>query len=129
VGGLGAGHAAKIVNNAAMGGVWQAMIESFRLGARLGLDFETMLRIMEREPRHRARLPRPHPEDAGRRSDGGLPRRGRRQGPDPVPCDGRAAGEPLPALEAARENFRAVAEAGHAEDDLAVAIPVRTAAP
>jgi 3-hydroxyisobutyrate dehydrogenase len=40
-----------------------------------------------------------------------------------------AAGVALPALAAARENFLAAAEAGHAERDLAVVIPVRTAAP
>jgi 3-hydroxyisobutyrate dehydrogenase len=129
VGALGAGHAAKIVNNAAMGGAWQAMIESFRLGARLGLDLETMLGIMERSPAtppaFRDRIPKMRGEDhsvgfsvAGVVKDQTL-----------FLAVAEAAGVSLPALTAARENFRAAAEAGHADDDLAMVIPVRTAAP
>lgn len=127
VGPLGAGHAAKIVNNAAMGGAWQAMIESFRLGARLGLDLETMLRVMEDSPAtapaFRARIPKMRGEDptvgftvAGVIKDQTL-----------FLATADAMGEPLPALQAARENFRKTADAGYADSDLAAVIPVRTA--
>jgi 3-hydroxyisobutyrate dehydrogenase len=129
VGALGAGHAAKIVNNAAMGGAWQAMIESFRLGARLGLDLETMLGIMERSPAtppaFRDRIPKMRGED----NSVGFSVAGVVKDQTLFLAVAEAAGVPLPALTAARENFRAAAETGHADDDLATVIPVRTAAP
>lgn len=129
VGPLGAGHAAKIVNNSAMGGALQAMIESFRLGVRLGLDLPTMLRIMETSPAatpaFKARIPKMRGDDAsvsfsvaGVLKDQALFLR-----------IAETLGEPLPALAAARENFVRVAEAGHAEADLAMVIPVRTGQP
>ena len=129
VGGLGAGHAAKIVNNAAMGGVWQAKIESFRLGARLGLDLETMLGIMERSPATAPAFRDRIPKMTGADPTVGFPVAGVVKDQTLFLAVAAEAGVTLPALAAACENFRAVAEAGHAEDDLAVVIPVRTAAP
>jgi 3-hydroxyisobutyrate dehydrogenase-like beta-hydroxyacid dehydrogenase len=129
VGGLGAGHAAKIVNNAAMGGVWQAMIESFRLGARLGLDLETMLGIMERSPATAPAFRDRIPKMTGADPTVGFPVAGVVKDQTLFLAVAEAAGVALPALAAARENFLAAAEAGHAERDLAVVIPVRTAAP
>jgi 3-hydroxyisobutyrate dehydrogenase len=129
VGPLGAGHAAKIVNNTAMGGAWQAMIESFRLGVRLGLYLETMLLIMETSPATppgiRARIPKMRGEDV----TVGFSVAGILKDQDLFLAAAEAAGEPLPALAAARENFRKAAEAGHAGADLAMVIPVRTAQP
>ncbi len=129
VGGLGAGHAAKIVNNAAMGGAWQAMIESFRLGARLGLDLETMLAIMERSPAtapaFRDRIPKMNGADP----TVGFPVAGVVKDQALFLAVAAEAGVELPALAAAYENFRELAEAGHAGADLAIVIPVRTAAP
>jgi 3-hydroxyisobutyrate dehydrogenase-like beta-hydroxyacid dehydrogenase len=129
VGALGAGHAAKIVNNAAMGGVWQAMIEAFRLGARLGLDLPTMLGIMERSPATAPAFRDRIPKMTGADPTVGFPVAGVVKDQTLFLAVAEEAGVALPALAAARDNFRAVAEAGHAEDDLAVVIPVRTAAP
>jgi 3-hydroxyisobutyrate dehydrogenase len=129
VGGLGSGHAAKIVNNAAMGGVWQAKIESFRLGARLGLDLETMLGIMERSPATAPAFRDRIPKMTGADPTVGFPVAGVVKDQTLFLAVAAEAGVELPALAAAYENFRAAAEAGHAEADLAVVIPVRTAAP
>jgi 3-hydroxyisobutyrate dehydrogenase-like beta-hydroxyacid dehydrogenase len=129
VGGLGAGHAAKIVNNAAMGGVWQAMIESFRLGARLGLDLETMLGIMERSPATAPAFRDRIPKMTGADPTVGFPVAGVVKDQALFLAVAAEAGVELPALSAACENFRATAAAGHAEGDLALVIPVRTTAP
>lgn len=129
VGALGAGHAAKIVNNVALGGMWQTTLEALRLGQRLGLDRETMLGVLERSPGTgpalRDRLPKIRGEDmtvgfsiAGILKDQNL-----------FLAVAEAAGEPLPALAAARKNFLAVAAAGHAEEDLARMIAVRLDGP
>jgi 3-hydroxyisobutyrate dehydrogenase len=129
VGPLGAGHAAKIVNNTAMGGAWQAMIEAFRLGAKLGLDLDTMLAIMEDSPAtppaFRARIPKMRGADPAV----GFPVAGALKDQALFLATADAVGEPLPALAAARENFRKAAEAGHSEADLAMVIPVRIAQP
>jgi 3-hydroxyisobutyrate dehydrogenase len=56
------------------GGAWQAMIESMRLGARLGLDLDTMVGLLCGEPRGEPVLPDAHAEDHGRGPRGGIPR-------------------------------------------------------
>lgn len=129
VGGLGTGHAAKIVNNTAMGGVWQAQIEAFRLGVRLGLTLDTMLGIMERSPATAPAFRDRIPKMTGADTTVGFPVAGVVKDQTLFLSVAAEAGVTLPALEAACENFRATAEAGHAENDLAVVIPVRTAAP
>jgi 3-hydroxyisobutyrate dehydrogenase len=50
VGALGAGAAAKIVNNVALAGALQASLEALRMGHRMGLDFDTMLGFLEKSP-------------------------------------------------------------------------------
>ncbi len=50
VGTLGAGAAAKIVNNVALAGALQASLEALRMGHRMGLDFDTMLGFLEKSP-------------------------------------------------------------------------------
>jgi 3-hydroxyisobutyrate dehydrogenase-like beta-hydroxyacid dehydrogenase len=129
VGPLGAGHAAKIVNNVALGGMWQTTLEALRLGQRLGLDRDTMLGIVERSPATgpalRDRLPKIRGEDM----TVGFSVAGILKDQDLFLAVADAAGEPLPALAAARENFRAVAADGHAEEDLARMIAVRLDGP
>ena len=129
VGALGAGHAAKIVNNVALGGMWQTTLEALRLGQRLGLERDTMLGVLERSPGTgpalRDRLPKIRGEDM----TVGFSVAGILKDQDLFLAVAEAAGEPLPALAAARENFRAVAAAGHGEEDLARMIALRLSAP
>jgi len=129
VGALGAGHAAKIVNNVALGGMWQTTLEALRLGQRLGLGRDTMLGVLERSPGTgpalRGRLPKIRGEDM----TVGFSVAGILKDQDLFLAVAEAVGEPLPALAAARENFRAAASAGHGEEDLARMIAVRLSAP
>lgn len=62
IGPLGAGAAAKIVNNTAMAGAFHAIIDAIELGAAMGLPLETMLSFLKDSPgatpMFRARIPR-----------------------------------------------------------------------
>jgi 3-hydroxyisobutyrate dehydrogenase-like beta-hydroxyacid dehydrogenase len=124
-GALGAGHAAKIVNNVALGGAWQAMIESMQLGTRLGLDVETMIRLLgdspASNPSFRTRIPKILGED----TEVGFPVSGVLKDQSLFLAIAESAGVDLPALAAARENFAAVTAEGHGDEDLARVIPVR----
>ena len=50
IGALGSGAAAKIVNNVALAGAFQATLEALRMGQRMGLDLEVMLGFLENSP-------------------------------------------------------------------------------
>ncbi len=68
VGELGAGAAAKIVNNVALAGAFQAITDSIRLGDAMGLSLEVMLDFLKDSPAmtpmFRARIPKMLGEDA-----------------------------------------------------------------
>lgn len=124
VGALGAGHAAKIVNNVALNGAWQVMIEAKRLGSRLGLELEAMVGFLQdspaSNPAFRARVPKILGQDrevgftvAGALKDQDL-------------CLGIASqvSESLPALAAARDHFAQAVRDGHGDKDVARVIPL-----
>jgi 3-hydroxyisobutyrate dehydrogenase-like beta-hydroxyacid dehydrogenase len=119
VGGLGAGHAAKVVNNVALNGAWQVMIESIRLGARLGLDFETMVRLLENSPASNPAFRARVPKILGRDPEVGFPISGILKDQTLFLAIAARLGEPLPALAAAHENYSRLAEDGHGDEDLA----------
>ena len=119
IGGLGSGHAAKIVNNVALGGAWQAMIESMRLGARLGLDLETMIRLLETSPASNPSFRSRVPKILGHDREVGFPVAGVLKDQDLFLTVAAGVGEPLPALAAARENFAAAVSDGQGAEDLA----------
>ena len=50
VGGLGAGAAAKIVNNIAIAGAFGSAIEAVSVGSKMGLDLRTMMGFLENSP-------------------------------------------------------------------------------
>ncbi|MGI9393318.1 MAG: NAD-binding protein, partial [Boseongicola sp.] len=50
IGALGAGAAAKIVNNVSLAGAFQGTLEALRMGQRMGLDLDVMLRFLENGP-------------------------------------------------------------------------------
>jgi 3-hydroxyisobutyrate dehydrogenase len=119
VGGLGAGHAAKIVNNVALNGAWQVMIESMRLGLRLGLDFETMVRLLEHSPASNPAFRARVPKILGQDPEVGFPISGILKDQSLFLALAAELGEPLPALAAAHGNFARLAEEGHGGEDLA----------
>jgi 3-hydroxyisobutyrate dehydrogenase len=124
VGALGAGYAAKIVNNVALGGAWQAMIESMRLGARLGLDLETMVAILEDSPAANPSFRTRVPKILGHDEEVGFPVSGVLKDQDLFLRIAQSVGAELPALMAARANFAKVASEGHGGKDLAQVIPL-----
>lgn len=125
VGPLGAGYAAKIVNNVALGGAWQAMIESMRLGARLGLDLETMVSILADSPATNPSFRTRVPKILGQDREVGFPVSGVLKDQELFLRIAESVGADLPALSAARANFAQVASEGHGADDLASVIPRR----
>jgi 3-hydroxyisobutyrate dehydrogenase-like beta-hydroxyacid dehydrogenase len=127
VGALGAGYAAKIVNNVALGGAWQAMIESMTLGARLGLDLPTMVELLKESPATNPSFRARVPKILGQDTDVGFPVAGVLKDQALFLQIAAMVGASLPALAAARENFAAAAAAGHGHEDLARVIPVRVA--
>ncbi len=125
VGPLGAGYAAKIVNNVALGGAWQAMIESIGLGARLGLDLETMVSILADSPATNPSFRTRVPKILGEDPEVGFPVSGVVKDQDLFLRIAESVGAELPALAAARANFAQVASEGHGADDLARVVPLR----
>ena len=118
MGGLGAGHAAKIVNNVALNGAWQVMIESMRLGARLGLEFETMVGLLEHSPASTPAFRARVPKILGHDPEVGFPISGIVKDQTLFLALAAELGEPLPALAAAHENYARLAEEGHGDADL-----------
>ena len=122
VGPLGAGYAAKIMNNVALGGAWQAMIESMRLGARLGLDLETMVSVLAESPATNPSFRTRIPKILGQDREVGFPVSGVLKDQDLFLGIADGVGVELPALAAARNSFARAAADGLGEEDLAHAI-------
>jgi 3-hydroxyisobutyrate dehydrogenase len=119
VGPLGAGAAAKIVNNMMLMGFWQALKEALSVGKRAGLDLEMMLKILSTSPAASGAFQHRLPVLRGESSAVGFPVAG-------VVKDGamfsRVARDlqvDTPAIAAAIASFRAYDAAGHGDEDLA----------
>jgi 3-hydroxyisobutyrate dehydrogenase-like beta-hydroxyacid dehydrogenase len=119
VGDLGAGAAAKIVNNMMLMGYWETLKEALLIGKSAGLPLETILEVLKGSPAASGaflhRLPvLLRQSDAvgftvsGVVKDGGIFRRTAEQ-----------YGVPIPVIEAALASFRAHQQKGHGETDLA----------
>ncbi len=125
VGEVGAGAAAKIVNNMMLMGFWETLREALTLGKRAGLDLDKMLEILKGSPAasgaflHRLPVLRGESDAVGFSvsgvvKDGVMFRRTAEQ-----------YGVKVPAIEAAFAAYSAHAAKGHGEKDLATM--VRTA--
>lgn len=119
VGPLGAGAAAKIVNNMMLMGFWQALKEALQLGKRAGLDLDTMLKFLSTSPAASGAFQHRLPVLRGESTEVGFSVAG-------VVKDGRMFARvaqslqvETPAIAAAIASFGAYATAGHGEDDLA----------
>lgn len=122
VGGLGAGAAAKIVNNMMLMGFWETLKEALTLGKRAGLSLEKMLEILKGSPAASGaflhRLPVLLGESdvvgfsvSGVVKDGVMFRRTAEQ-----------YGVKVPAIEAAFASYSAHLEKGNGERDLATMV-------
>lgn len=122
VGDLGAGAAAKIVNNMMLMGFWETLKEAVQLGKRAGLDLDRMLEILKGSPAasgaflHRLPVLRGESDAVGFSVSG-------------VVKDGimfrRAAeqyGVQVPTIEAAFASYSAHAAKGNGEKDLATMV-------
>ena len=119
VGALGAGAAAKIVNNMMLMGFWEALKEALQLGKRAGLDLDTMLKILSTSPAASGAFQHRLPVLKGESDAVGFPVSG-------VVKDGRMFSRvaamlqvETPAITAAMISFGAYDAAGHGDDDLA----------
>jgi 3-hydroxyisobutyrate dehydrogenase-like beta-hydroxyacid dehydrogenase len=119
VGDLGAGTAAKIVNNMMLMGYWETLKEAMLIGKSAGLRLETIVEVLKGSPAASGaflhRLPVLLGESdavgftvSGVVKDAGVFRRAAEQ-----------YGVPVPVIEAAFASFRAHQQKGHGETDLA----------
>lgn len=122
VGALGAGAAAKIVNNMMLMGFWEALKEALQLGKRAGLDLDTMLKFLATSPaasgafQHRLPVLRGESDAvgftvAGVVKDGEMFRR-----------TARKYGVKVPAIDAAFASYQAHQARGNGEKDLATMV-------
>ena len=122
VGDLGAGAAAKIVNNMMLMGFWETLKEALTLGKRAGLDLEKMLEILESSPAASGAFLHRMPVILGQTDVVGFSVSG-------VVKDGvmfrRTAeqyGVKVPAIEAAFASYQAHQAEGNGEEDLATMV-------
>lgn len=119
VGTLGAGAAAKIVNNMMLMGLWQSLKEALQLGKRAGLTIETILELLKGSPAASGALIHRMPvllrqSDAVGFSVAGVVK-------DGAMFERTLAhyGVASPATTAAIASFRAHSDQGHGAEDLA----------
>ncbi len=119
VGPLGAGAAAKIVNNMMLMGFWQTLKEALAIGKRAGLDLDTMLKVLGTSPAASGAFQHRLPVLRGESDAVGFSVAG-------VVKDGRMFSRvaetlrvEIPAIAAAIASFRAYDAAGHGGEDLA----------
>ena len=122
VGPLGAGMAAKVVNNMMLLGFWQSLKEALQLGKRAGLSLERMVEILSGSPAASAAFLHRAPVILGQSDAVGFSVSG-------VVKDGGVFEQVLirhgvatPAISAAITSFRAHDAAGHGEEDLATMV-------
>lgn len=122
VGGIGMGHAAKIVNNTALSTGFTAIAQSIALGKRLGLELDTMLGFMADSPAvtgaFRARLP----AIAGRDDTVGFSIAAALDDNEVFLDAAARAGHPEDLLRDTRHAFQAAADAGLGDRDVAAIV-------
>lgn len=123
VGPLGAGAAAKIVNNMVLAGMWEALSEAVETGGRLGLPLETMLTFLEKSPAAAPAFKVRLPVIRGETDAVGFAVNGVVKDIGVMLSAATDAGLPVPAMHGISERFARVAQANLSERDLAVVVP------
>lgn len=122
VGGIGAGAAAKIVNNMMLAGFWQTLKEALQVGKRQGLGLETMMEILLDSPAANAALRQRAPVVLGESAAVGFSVSGIVKDISLFAATAETAGIEAPAIRAALASFASHLEAGHDADDLATMV-------
>lgn len=122
VGGLGAGAAAKIVNNMVLAGYWETLKEALQVGKRSGLGIETMMEVLSRSPAASPAFLHRSPVILGTSEAVGFPVTGVIKDTALFVETARKAGVEAPAMAAALQSFLAHRDAGHGEEDLATMV-------
>jgi len=122
VGAVGAGAAAKIVNNMMLTGFWQTLKEALQVGRRQGLALETMMEILLDSPAANAALRQRAPVVLGESDAVGFSVAGIVKDISLFVAAAERAGVAVPAISAALESFTAHRDAGHGDKDLATMV-------
>jgi len=122
VGAVGAGAAAKLVNNMMLIGFWQTLKEALQVGKRQGLSLETMIEILLDSPAANAALRQRAPVVLGESDAVGFSVAGIVKDISLFVAAAERAGVAAPAIAAALESFTAHRDAGHGAEDLATMV-------
>lgn len=122
IGGIGAGAAAKIVNNMMLAGFWQTCKEALQVGKRQGLPLETMMAILRDSPAANAALRQRAPIVLGTSEAVGFSVAGIVKDIELFAATAEKVGIAAPAIGAALMSFTAHLDAGHGADDLATMV-------
>jgi len=122
VGAVGAGAAAKLVNNMMLIGLWQTLKEALQVGKRQGLSLETMIEIVLDSPGASAALRQRAPVVLGESDAVGFSVAGIVKDISLFVAAAERAGVAAPAIAAALESFTAHRDAGHGAEDLATMV-------
>jgi 3-hydroxyisobutyrate dehydrogenase-like beta-hydroxyacid dehydrogenase len=119
VGPLGAGAAAKVVNNMVLCGMWQTLKEALLTGKRAGLDLETMLGFLATSPAASPALLGRLDVIRGESDRVGFPVSGVAKDTALFASVAEGLGVAAPSVAAARESFGEAEAAGFGDADLA----------
>ena len=122
IGPLGAGAAAKIVNNIALAGAYTAALESIRVGHKLGLGLETMISFLASSPGTTPMFKDRVPKILGKEGGVGFSIDGAVKDVGVFLSAAREAGADTPALEAWAKDLIEAADAGLGELDVAAIV-------
>ncbi len=117
VGEVGAGSAAKIVNNMMLAGYWQTLKEALLVGKRSGLGLETMMGLLAKSPSANPLMQHRLPVILGESDTVGFPVASVVDDIALYLETARALGVEAPVTAAALASFTAFRDAGHGGDD------------
>jgi len=122
VGALGAGAAAKIINNMMLTGFWETLKEALQVGRRQGLSLEAMMEILLDSPAANAALRQRAPVVLGESDAVGFSVAGIVKDISLFVAAAERAGIEAPAIAAALDSFTAHRDSGHGAEDLATMV-------
>jgi 3-hydroxyisobutyrate dehydrogenase len=123
VGPLGAGAAAKIVNNLCLTAMWEVYSEAMEVGEGLGLEFETMLDFLKQSPAASPAFLQRMPIISGESDAVGFSVAGITKDATLIAETGNALGRSPAALEAALRRYQRMVDDGLGDQDLSKVVP------
>ncbi|MEM8632112.1 MAG: NAD(P)-dependent oxidoreductase [Pseudomonadota bacterium] len=119
---LGAGAAAKVVNNMMLCGIWQTLKEALTLGQAAWLDTDTMLEFLSKSPAASPAILSRMDILSGQADRVGFPVSGAVKDTSLFLKVAETLGVPTPVLEAGNASFRDAANGGFADHDLSMMV-------